>query len=293
MTLELKKASPIRLRDVHLDERWLQDKIAEDPSLLGLGDLHVIKRERSQPTGGRIDFLMHDPDAETRYEVELMLGSLDETHIIRTIEYWDIERQRYPTLEHRAVIVAEQITSRFFNVIRLLNRAVPIIALQLNAFRFGDSIVLHFTKVLDVYESIEDEEDESAERVDRRYWERRASAESLAIVDSLISYVTDDAGEPRVTYNRSHVAVGTIGYNFLWLHPRRSAQHCQIHFRPQPDHKGATIARLEQVGLSAAAFRSNAIKVRLTTKDLTENAALIRDVLAQAERASRSQAGDS
>src|SRR6266404_4030108 len=155
MPLELRKAAPVKLRSIGLDEKWLQDRIAEDPTLLGLGDLHIIQRERSQPTGGRIDFLMYDPDGETRYEIEIMLGTLDESHIIRTIEYWDIERQRYPTLEHRAVIVAEEITSRFFNVIRLLNRAVPMIALQLNAFRFGDSIVLHFTKVLDVYESPE------------------------------------------------------------------------------------------------------------------------------------------
>ncbi len=38
-----------------------------------------------------------------------MLGAVDESHIIRTIEYWDVERQRYPTLQHRAVIVAEEI----------------------------------------------------------------------------------------------------------------------------------------------------------------------------------------
>lgn len=138
MPLELKKTPPTKLRSLGLDEKWLQDRIDEDPSLLGIGDLHVIRRERRQPSGGRIDFLLYDPDSETRYEVEIMLGTLNESHIIRTIEYWDIERQRYPSYDHRAVIVAEEITSRFFNVIRLLNRAIPMIALQLSAFAFGD-----------------------------------------------------------------------------------------------------------------------------------------------------------
>ena len=128
--LKLKKALPERLRSLGLDEVWLQGQIAQDPSLLGLGELELLKKEKTQPTGGRIDFLMGDPDGETRYEIEVMLGELDTSHIIRTIEYWDMERQRYPTLEHRAVIVAEEITARFFNVIRLLNRAVPIIAIQ-------------------------------------------------------------------------------------------------------------------------------------------------------------------
>jgi hypothetical protein len=114
MVLELKKVTPVELRTLGLDEKWLQDHIKDDPSLLGLGDLEIAGREHRQPAGGRIDFLMRDAEAETYYEVEIMLGALDETHIIRTIEYWDIERQRRPQFEHRAVIVAEDITARFF-----------------------------------------------------------------------------------------------------------------------------------------------------------------------------------
>src|SRR2546422_4471754 len=174
-TLKLRKAAPESLRILVLDESWLQQQISHDPSLLGFGDLHLIQREKIQPAGGRIDFLMSDPETETRYEIEVMLGAVDESHIIRTIEYWDVERQRYPNFEHRAVIVAEEITSRFFNVIRLLNRAVPIIALQLNAFQFEEKVVLHFTKVLDVYETAEDDEGEFAEQADRRYWEKRSN----------------------------------------------------------------------------------------------------------------------
>lgn len=58
MALELKKIDQVSLRSLGFDERWLQDRIAEDPSLLGLGDLDVIRRERNQTSGGRIDFLI-------------------------------------------------------------------------------------------------------------------------------------------------------------------------------------------------------------------------------------------
>ncbi len=81
-----------------------------------------------------------------------MLGRLDESHIIRSIEYWDVERTKNPDAEHRAVIVAEDITNRFFNVIALLNRAIPLIAIQMTAVKFDDRFVLTFTKVLDVVE---------------------------------------------------------------------------------------------------------------------------------------------
>jgi len=81
--------------------------------------------------GLRISDFISDPETNTMYEVEVMLGRVDETHIIRSIEYWDIERRRWPTREHRAVIVAEEITTRFFNVIALFNQAIAMIAIKL------------------------------------------------------------------------------------------------------------------------------------------------------------------
>ncbi len=61
----------------------------------------------------------------------MQLGATDESHIIRTSEYWDIERRKYPQYDHTAVIVAEDITSRFLNVVGLFNGFIPIY-LQLN-----------------------------------------------------------------------------------------------------------------------------------------------------------------
>lgn len=110
-----------------LGEKWVQARIASDPALLGLGEVDVKDMERVQPHGGRLDLLLHDTLANTRYEVELQLGATDESHIIRTIEYWDTERRRWPQYEHVAVIIAEEITARFFNVISLFNGFIPII----------------------------------------------------------------------------------------------------------------------------------------------------------------------
>jgi len=39
LALELKKAAPVELRSVGLNEEWLQDRIKDDPTLLGLGQL--------------------------------------------------------------------------------------------------------------------------------------------------------------------------------------------------------------------------------------------------------------
>lgn len=282
--LKLRKARPVRLREADLGEAWLQEQIAKDTSLLGLGDLHLIQREKTQPTGGRIDFLMYDPETETRYEIEVMLGAVDESHIIRTIEYWDVERQRYPMLEHRAVIVAEEITARFFNVIRLLNRAVPMIAIQLSAFVLDDSVVLHFTRVLDTYEFSSDaEEEEVGERADRAYWEKRATRESLEVVDSFVSLVPAADGQPRITYNRGHIALGTAGYNFCWLHPRRASQHCHLHLKVPADQRAALLEKLEAGGIDAASRGRNSIRLRLAMKDIGAHLAALKELVQVAE----------
>src|SRR5256885_16076916 len=128
----LKYVKPERLmlhKHPELNERWVQQRIAEDPSLLGLGDIILKDKERIQPHAGRLDLLCQDADSNRRYEIEIQLGKTDESHIIRTIEYWDIERKRYPQYDHTAVIVAEAITSRFLNVISLFNGFIPLVAI--------------------------------------------------------------------------------------------------------------------------------------------------------------------
>jgi hypothetical protein len=38
-------------------------------------------------------------------------------------------------------------------------------------------------------------------------------------------------GDPRITYNKHHIALGTSGYNFCWFHPRRAASYCHMHVK--------------------------------------------------------------
>ena len=43
-----------------LNERWVQDRIAETPDILGLGDVVLKDRERIQPKAGRLDLLFQE-----------------------------------------------------------------------------------------------------------------------------------------------------------------------------------------------------------------------------------------
>ena len=132
-----------------LDENWVYARILEDPSILGLGDLVLDDMERGQPLAGQLDLLLQDPDSNRRYEVEIQLGSSDESHIVRTLEYWDSERRRYPQYDHCGVIIAEDITGRFLNVITLFNEDIPLVAIQMTALKVEDKVALLFTTVID------------------------------------------------------------------------------------------------------------------------------------------------
>src|SRR6476661_7401588 len=168
MTINYVKPERLSLRlHPELSEKWVQERIAADPSILGLGDLVLRDKERIQPRAGRLDLLLQDLETKHRYEVELQLGATDEAHIIRAIEYWDIERKRYPQYEHCAVLVAEDITSRFLNVVSLFNGTIPLIALQIQALKVGEHMTLIFTKVMDELSRGLVDEDEDAEAAGR------------------------------------------------------------------------------------------------------------------------------
>jgi len=280
-TLEYLKAEKVSLKKTY-SEKWVQDRIEEDPSILGLGELSIIERERRQSSGGRIDFLFLDPETETMYETEIMLGSTDESHIIRTIEYWDIERRRFPTKDHKAVIVAEEITNRFFNVIALMNRSIPIIAIQLNGIKVEDKIVLHATKVLDIYEPPEDEEDLGLETVDRSYWENKSNPKSISLMDKMIDIAREEYSDLQLTYNKHHVAGGTLRRNFLWIHPRKRAGYCHFNIKVGKDNMEETKNIFEEAGISFNIRKDDILSVSIQTKELDECRDSVRKVIAEA-----------
>jgi hypothetical protein len=265
--LQYTKGEKISLKK-HFSERWLQDRIEEDPSILGLGELDTIQRERKQSSGGRIDFLFLNNETDTMYETEIQLGAIDESHIIRTIEYWDIERRRFPSKEHRAVIIAEDITNRFFNVIALMNRSIPIIALQLNAIKVENKILLIFTKVLDIYEEPEDEESLGGEEVARTDWDKKSNPKSIAIMDEMIKIAQVACPNAKVTYNKNHVALGTSRRNFMWFQPRKSPNICYIEIKLDKELVAETKATFDEIGISYTTRKETTLAISMQNDEL-------------------------
>lgn len=268
-------------------ERWLQERIISQPSILGLGDVEIKDVERIQPSAGRLDLLLTDPETETRYEVELQLGATNETHIIRTIEYWDIERRRYPQYDHVGVIVAEEITARFFNVISLFNGFIPLIAIQLYAVEVGGKITLVFTKVLDRINLGLEEEEASEAITDRAYWEKKSTSSMLQLMDEIFGVVREV--EPGVTlnYRKRHVGLAIDGTpsNFVTFRPLKKMVAAAF----KVSRSDELTQRLEEAGIESTYTRAGRYRLRLRESTFVENKELIRELATLAQEHSGPQ----
>jgi hypothetical protein len=265
-----------------LDERWVQDRVADDPRILGLGDLVLKDKERRQPHAGRLDLLLQDPDSDRRLEVELQLGRTDESHIIRTIEYWDIEKRRYPQYDHCAVIVAEDITTRFLNVIGLFNSAIPIVAIQMSALGIGDQVTLVFTTVLnELTRGLEEEGEESQELVDRGYWEARVGKDILKMADQLFAILRQWDSGLEMKYNKYSIVLASNGGvdKFVSFRPKQQFLRVEAAL-PESEE---TASRLEAAGLDLMPYKWGKYRVRLTMSDLAKQEPVIAELLKQAQ----------
>ena len=289
--MKYERLTTISLRNHQtLTEAWVQDRIAEDPSILGLGELVLKERERQQPRAGRLDLLLRDLDGNRRYEVEIQLGKTDESHIIRTIEYWDIERRRFPVYDHVAVLVAEDITSRFLNVVSLFNGAIPLIAIQMRAVQLGDKVSLVFTTVLDkVQPGREEEEEESAEATDRNYWETKSSKATVAIADELMNLIQQLDPRLELKFNKFYIGLAKNGQanNFVTFRPLKTG----FRLEPRLPKTKETDEIIEAAGLDLMDYDSRwgRYRIRLAQGDTRKHQEFLHTLLKMAFRESEGE----
>lgn len=250
------------------NEKWLQAKIEEDPSIIGLGDLEFRDTEKIQVGGGRLDTILYDPEDKRRYEVEIQLGKTDESHIIRTIEYWDWERKKNPQYEHCAVIIAEDITSRFLNVISLFNGFIPLIAIQVKAIKVDNNISLFFTKVLDEIKLELLDEDTTTETTDRAYWEKKASKNTLKLTDKIFEKLNGVTEGYNLKYNKYYIGLeqNSMANNFISFKPRKST--VIMNFRVEKTEELDAILENSDIDLLSYENQWKQYRFRLTDNDL-------------------------
>jgi len=272
---------PISLKDhPELSEKWVEDQIVDNPSLLGLGEVEVRGRQRIQPRAGRLDLLLEDAENRKRYEVELQLGKTDESHIIRAIEYWDIERKRFPQYDHCAVLIAEDITSRFLNVISLFNGTVPLIAIQMQAFRVEGGVALVFTKVLDELQLALEESVEPAKiSRTRSDWEESVPKQNFQMVDGLFEAIKAQYSSIDLNYKKYFIGLARSGVanNFVQFRPKQKCLKLTFRCEQSVDLE----KRLEAAGIEIIGYdkKWGEYDIRITPSDYASHKELLLDLM--------------
>jgi hypothetical protein len=212
--------------------------------------------------------------------VEIQLGSTDEAHIIRTIEYWDIEKKRYPQYDHCAVLVAEDVTSRFLNVLSLFNGTMPFIAIQMQALQVGENMTLVFTKVMDEFSRGPVDEDEDAEAVatDRAYWEQRAPKGTVALADQLLDLLRKFDPTLTLKYNKFYIGLARNGqpYNFVSFNPKKD----RIPFRIRLPQTDEFDRKIDEAGLDTLEYNKNwrLYRLRLKEEDIKSKSEILEEL---------------
>jgi hypothetical protein len=272
MSEEIGICEQIMIRDAGKDECWLQHQIWTNPSCLGLGELEQVGKEKKQSSGGRLDILLGSPEDDSRYAVEVMLGETDETHIIRTIEYWLRERRRHPTKQHYAVIVAEKINKRFFEVIYLLSETTPIIAIQANLRKIGGVVGLSFDTILDIYEDPADESlngGDSSPAETLNNWQKKA-AWTVSHADLLKTTLSNVMGEIAVNYVQSYISLSLQGKIFMRLH-KRAGSSSLLGFRAQSGRTDELAALLDDNQIPYTRKGPRSFKLTINNQFLSQN----------------------
>ena len=251
MSIETKRAFPITttipIKGV-FPETWLQDQICDNPSILTLGDLELVTREKIQWKNGRLDILLKNDEEGTMYEVEVMLGETDERHIIHTIEYWDNEQRKYPQRQHFPVLVAENFDRRFFNIIHLFSQTIPLIAVQAKLVEVAGQQALHFSKIIDIYQEPEETDIATLEEYDEAYWNDKASW-TLDAAKTLVEIIKPVFPTAKIHPVKYYIAIVIDGNQHIWIR-NRSNNKSEIQFWITDSAMPAGTAVLEKAEIS-------------------------------------------
>jgi hypothetical protein len=169
------------------------------------------------------------------YEVEVMLGETDPSHIIRSIEYWDNEKRKYPQRPHVCVLIAESFERRYFNVVQILSMNIPMIAIQADLLEVDKEYVLTFTKILDIYVEPQDGDDEVI--VNEPWWNNK-SGWTVNTAKDLLGLI--DIDKKAIRYTQSYISILINGRTSYMLN-KRTQPTSSLWFNVKDEEKAEAI----------------------------------------------------
>lgn len=160
----------------------------------------------------------------------------------------------------------------------LLSGSVPLVAIQLDALRVEDHLLLNFVHVLDQTAlRIDDtEEDSGGGEVDRAYWNQKAGPELMKVCDEVLTVINGTASSPQeLNYLRGYIGLRSNGVvrNFIYLAPKRTKKFTHIAFSNSNSEKWKE--KFEEAGIPVTAKRKGRFRISVTPDEFTEHKDLV------------------
>jgi hypothetical protein len=267
------------------DEAWLEKLISEHPEILGLEGTKVVSAQILQKSGGKLDLLLRDDENEKLYTVELMLGQLDASHIVRTLDYFLREQARPGTEDwtHVAVLVAEDIlSSRFLSVVKYLSEKMPLVVIELSALRVGEDFTLKSTRIFDGTDEREGEI-EQQEKITREDWIKKSSTASIELVEKFSPILEQLTNGLRLTYKKHAIgiAIGNRAENFVKFYPKRDFVRVGVRISNAADWR----RRMGDAGFNVAGVQeTDRVRFRVSPEQFEAHRVLFADFFNQSYR---------
>lgn len=126
--------------------------------------------------------------------------------------------------------MAEDITGRFLNVVNLFNGFIPVVAIQMSAWKVGQQAILVFTTVLSELSLGLPDEEADDEPTDRAYWEKRGTKETVAIADELLRLIKEFDPALELNFTKVYIGLARDGQtdNFVLFQPRKNKMWLRV-----------------------------------------------------------------
>jgi hypothetical protein len=226
---DLAPVERVSLRSQGYSEAWLEQQIINDPGMLRLseGNMKVVRPQLRQDKERRLDLLLKAADEDTYYSVELMLGELNASHLVRTIDYWLRNMAALDEdWDHVAVAVAERISeTNCRRVARWLAEVAPFVAIELRAIRVDGRLAIEPVTVFDGRDHQEALDlDRPQVELGRDYWLKKASVEMVDLAEDMASVLPKLDPKLRLSYRQGFWGVTAQGgpANFISFSPKKN-----------------------------------------------------------------------
>ena len=184
--------------------------------------------------------------------------------------------------------MAEDITSRFLNVVSLFNGTFPLIAIQMQLLQVGDHTTLVFTTIMDELSRglVDEDEDAEAAPSDRAYWENRATKETVALVDDMLERLREIDPTLNLKYNKFYIGLAKAGQtnNFSIFRPQKNGMRLEVRLKRSEEFE----TQLDDVGLDMMDYDNkwSRYRIRLTKEEIEEHSEFLKQLLQDAYKES-------